>query len=121
MEFQSPLIRAKLIRRYKRFLSDVLLSDGREITAHCANPGSMRGLLDEGTIAWVEPNDDPKKKLKFAWRIAELTTGAMVLVDTAQANRIVKEALETAQFQNSQIRVSVQRLNMAKEVGLIFC
>ena len=45
-------------------------------------------------VAWVEPNDDPKKKLKFAWRIAELTTGAMVLVDTAQANRVVKEALE---------------------------
>ena len=93
MEFQSPLIRAKLIRRYKRFLSDVLLPDGREVTAHCANPGSMMGLLDDGTIAWVEPNDDPKKKLKFAWRIAELTTGAMVMVDTAQANRIVKEAL----------------------------
>ena len=111
MEFQSPLIRAKLIRRYKRFLSDVLLSDGREITAHCANPGSMRGLLDEGTIAWVEPNDDPKKKLKFAWRIAELTTGAMVLVDTAQANRIVKEALENSaisEFANQSFRPEVK-------------
>lgn len=51
------------------------------------------GLLNVDTVAWVEPNDDPKKKLKFAWRIAELNTGAMVLVDTAQANRIVKEAL----------------------------
>jgi sugar fermentation stimulation protein A len=111
MEFQSPLIRAKLIRRYKRFLSDVLLPDGREITAHCANPGSMMGLLDDGTIAWVEPNDDPKKKLKFAWRIAELRTGAMVLVDTAQANRIVKEALENnaiAEFANQDFRPEVK-------------
>jgi len=93
MEFQSPLIRAKLLRRYKRFLADVLLPDGREVTAHCANPGSMLGLLSDDVYAWVEPNDDPKKKLKFAWRIAELPTGAMVLVDTAQANRIVKKAL----------------------------
>jgi len=93
MAFQSPLIRAKLLRRYKRFLADVLLPDGREVTAHCANPGSMLGLLSDDVYAWVEPNDDPKKKLKFAWRIAELPTGAMVLVDTAQANRIVKEAL----------------------------
>ena len=93
MEFQSPLIRAKLIRRYKRFLSDVLLPDGREVTVHCANPGSMMGLLDKDTVAWVEPNDDPKKKLKLAWRIAELSTGALVLVDTVHANRIVKEAL----------------------------
>ncbi len=51
------------------------------------------GLLDKDTVAWVEPNDDPKKKLKLAWRIAELSTGALVLVDTVHANRIVKEAL----------------------------
>ena len=69
------------------------------------------GLLDEGTIAWVEPNDDPKKKLKFAWRIAEMTTGAMVLVDTAQANRIVKEALENnaiSEFANQSFRPEVK-------------
>ena len=62
MEFQSPLIRAKLIRRYKRFLSDVLCLTDASL-AIIANPGSMMGLLDDGTIAWVEPNDDPKKKL----------------------------------------------------------
>jgi len=111
MQFQSPLIRAKLIRRYKRFLSDVLLPDGREVTAHCANPGSMMGLLNDDTHAWVEPNDDPKKKLKFAWRIAELSTGAMVLVDTAQANRIVKEALANnaiPEFANQDFRPEVK-------------
>jgi sugar fermentation stimulation protein A len=111
MQFQSPLIRAKLIRRYKRFLSDVLLPDGREVTAHCANPGSMMGLLNDDTQAWVEPNDDPKKKLKFAWRIAELSTGAMVLVDTAQANRIVKEALANnaiPEFANQDFRPEVK-------------
>jgi sugar fermentation stimulation protein A len=71
----------------------------------------MMGLLDDGTLAWVEPNDDPKKKLKFAWRIAELTTGALVLVDTAQANRIVKEALGNnaiSEFANLDFRPEVK-------------
>lgn len=69
------------------------------------------GLLDDGTLAWVEPNDDPRKKLKFAWRIAELTTGALVLVDTAQANRIVKEALGNnaiSEFANQDFRPEVK-------------
>ena len=69
------------------------------------------GLLDDGTLAWVEPNDDPNKKLKFAWRIAELTTGALVLVDTAQANRIVKEALGNnaiSEFANLDFRPEVK-------------
>lgn len=69
------------------------------------------GLLDDGTLAWVEPNDDPKKKLKFAWRIAELTTGTLVLVDTAQANRIVKEALGNnaiSEFANQDFRPEVK-------------
>jgi sugar fermentation stimulation protein A len=71
----------------------------------------MKGLLEDGTIAWVEPNDDPKKKLKFAWRIAELTTGGLVLVDTAQANRIVKEALGNnaiSEFANQDFRPEVK-------------
>ena len=69
------------------------------------------GLLDDGTLAWVEPNDDPRKKLKFAWRIAELTTGTLVLVDTAQANRIVKEALGNnaiSEFANLDFRPEVK-------------
>ena len=69
------------------------------------------GLLNDDTQAWVEPNDDPKKKLKFAWRIAELSTGAMVLVDTAQANRIVKEALANnaiPEFANQDFRPEVK-------------
>lgn len=93
MHFQTPLVPAQLRRRYKRFLADVVLQDGQEVTAHCPNPGSMMGMADPGLKCWVEPNDDPKKKLKFGWRIAELSTGAKVIVDTSLANRVVGEAL----------------------------
>ncbi|MCA0042289.1 DNA/RNA nuclease SfsA [Celeribacter litoreus] len=92
MRFQTELLAATLIRRYKRFLADIRLEDGREVTAHCPNPGSMLGLAEEGTRVWVEPNDDPKKKLKFGLRLVELPH-AMVVVDTGIANRVVKEAL----------------------------
>ena len=65
MRFQTPLVRARLVRRYKRFLADIVLEDGREVVAHCANPGAMTGLARPGAVIWVEPNDDPKKKLKY--------------------------------------------------------
>lgn len=94
MRFQTPLISARLIRRYKRFLCDAVLEEsGDEVTAHCPNPGSMMGLADPGLRIWLEPNDDPRKKLKYGWRLAELTGDHMAGIDTAVPNRIVKEAL----------------------------
>lgn len=94
MRFQTPLVPGTLIRRYKRFLADVTLADGQEITAHCANPGSMMGLADPGMRIWLEPNDDPKKKLKFGWRLVEHGNGHFTGVDTAVPNRMLKAALE---------------------------
>lgn len=93
MRFQTPLVPAVLIRRYKRFLADCRLEDGREITAHCANPGSMMGLADPGMRIWLEPNDDPKKKLKFGWRLVEHDGGHFTGVDTSVPNRALKDAL----------------------------
>ena len=93
MRFQTPLLRATLLRRYKRFLADIVLEDGREVTAHCANPGKMTGLAEVGTIIWAQPNDDPKRKLRYAWKLVELPGGHMACVDTGAANRVVQEAL----------------------------
>jgi len=92
MEFQTELVEARLIRRYKRFLADVTLPDGSEVTAHCPNPGAMTGLAEPGARVWLEPNDDPKKKLKWGWRLTGLAQG-FACVDTGLANRVVAEAL----------------------------
>ena len=93
MRFQTPLVPARLIRRYKRFLADIRLEDGCEVTAHCANPGSMMGLKEEGIKIWVEPNDDPKKKLKFGWRLVDHENGHFTGVDTSLPNRALRAAI----------------------------
>ncbi len=94
MKFLNPLISGVLLRRYKRFLADVQLEDGIEVTAHCANPGSMLGLKDPGLKVWLEPSSDPKRKLKYSWRILQLPSGAKVGIDTSLPNKIVAEALQ---------------------------
>ena len=93
MQFKTNLIKGKLVKRYKRFLADVVLNDGKQVTVHCPNPGSMMNLTTEGAVVWLEPNDDPKKKLKYGWRLVESKNQA-ICVDTTVANLVVREALE---------------------------
>ena len=102
MRFSTPLVPARLIRRYKRFLADVRLEDGQEVTAHCANPGSMMGLAEPRMKVWLEPNDDPKKKLKFGWRLVDHENGHFTGVDTSIPNRALKAALMARQVPGLQ-------------------
>lgn len=92
MEFTKSLIKGKLIKRYKRFFTDVKL-DKEIITAHCPNTGSMKGLLDKGNDVYVLPNNDPKRKLKYGLEIIK-TRKNLVGVNTHMANRITQHALE---------------------------
>lgn len=94
MKFAAPLVPATLLRRHKRFLAECRLEDGAEITAHCANPGSMIGLANAGTRVWLEPNNDPKRKLRYGWRLVEHLDGHFTGVDTSVPNRMLKAALE---------------------------
>ncbi|MEM6372143.1 MAG: DNA/RNA nuclease SfsA [Pseudomonadota bacterium] len=108
MRFQTELVPATLIRRYKRFLADCRLSDGREVVAHCANPGSMMGLAEPGTRIWLEPNDDPKKKLKFGWRLVDHGDGHFTGVDTSVPNRALRTALETRKIPGLEAYTTVR-------------
>ena len=69
-----------------------------QVTAHYPNPGSMLGLSQPGTKIWVEPNDDPRKKLKYGWQLVDHENGHLTSINTGAVNKIVKEALITRQL-----------------------
>lgn len=92
MRFASPLVPGRLVKRYKRFLADVILDSGEEVTAHCANPGSMLGLREPGARVYLSVSDNPARKLKYSWEIVE-ADGALVGINTAHPNGLVEEAL----------------------------
>lgn len=82
----------RLERRYKRFFADVRLSDGSLVTAHCPSPGSMKSCLVEQGRVWLSDSNDPRRKLRMTWELAE-ASGARVFVNPLSANRVVHEAL----------------------------
>ena len=92
MKFTNSLFKGKLIKRYKRFFTDIKLNNSI-ITAHCPNTGSMKGLLDEGNNVWVSKNDDPRRKLKFTLEMIE-ANNILIGVNTHRANKIVHHALK---------------------------
>jgi len=97
-----PLVPGTLIRRYKRFLADVRLDDGRDVVAHCPNTGAMTAVNKPGCRVWLVPSDNPKRKLAWTWELIELPTEdggvALASVNTGRANRIVEAALEAGRL-----------------------
>ncbi|GAC16651.1 DNA/RNA nuclease SfsA [Aliiglaciecola lipolytica] len=93
MLFPSPLIKGKLIKRYKRFLADVSLPDGSTVTAHCPNTGAMTGCGDAGFEVWLSPANNPKRKLAYTWELSKNNQGDWIGVNTNNANKLVGEAL----------------------------
>ncbi len=93
MQLPPSMTRVKLIKRYKRFLADVEFENGQTLTAHCANTGAMTGLTDPGVNAWVWKSDNLKRKLPWSLELIEMPSG-LVGINTAQPNRLVREALE---------------------------
>ncbi len=101
MKFTNSLIKGKLLKRYKRFFADIKVN-GKIITAHCPNTGSMQGLLDQGNEVLVTKHNDPKRKLKFTLEIIKAKK-RFVGVNTHRANKIVNHGLENkliSEFKN---------------------
>ena len=96
IRFPAPLIPATLVKRYKRFLADVVLESGETLTAHVANPGGMIGLAAPGSRVWLSKSDNPNRKLPFSWELVEVDFGGgreLVGVNTGHPNPLVGAAL----------------------------
>ena len=101
MKFKNKLITSKFQKRYKRFFADVE-SKGKILISHCANSGSMLGLLDKNNLAWVSPSDNVKRKLKYTLEI--INDGkSNVGVNTHFANKIITEALTNKKIKELKI------------------
>lgn len=93
MKFPTPLIKGILIKRYKRFMADVELSDGNVVTAHCANSGSMLSVNEPGADVWISPASNPDRKLKFTWELIRIGE-TLVGINTSLPNKMVSHAIE---------------------------
>lgn len=101
MRFPKALVRGRLVKRYKRFLADVVLDDGTEITASCANTGSMKGLVTPGATVWLSESDSATRKYRHTWEMVEHDGGkgpTIVGINTAHPNKIVAEAIDAGKI-----------------------
>ncbi len=88
------LVQGCLIKRYKRFLTDVVLESGEEVTAHCPNTGSMKNCLFENYPVALSKSDNPKRKLAYTWEWAKNPDGQWIGIHSAYANKWVEQAIQ---------------------------
>lgn len=93
MLIDPPLFPATLLKRYKRFLADVRLADGTELTVHTPNTGSMLGCADPGMRIWLRDTQNPARKYRYSWEMSETATGINIGVNTMISNQLVTEAI----------------------------
>jgi sugar fermentation stimulation protein A len=94
VEFPSELIQARLLKRYKRFLADVELDSGEQLTVHCPNTGAMRGCAEPGSKIWLSVSDSKTRKYPHTWELVDTGQG-LACIHSARANAVVGEALES--------------------------
>ena len=93
MRFTPALKQGKLLRRYKRFLADIALADGSEITIHCPNTGSMRNCLFPGEPVWFSTSANPKRKYAHTWELMGTLEGGLIGIHSGNANALAEEAI----------------------------
>jgi sugar fermentation stimulation protein A len=112
MRFDQALIPATLVRRYKRFLADVVLETGDITTVHVANPGAMTGLDRPLSRVWLSDSGNPLRKYPCTWELVETDLGSgaeLVGVNTGQPLQLVAEAIETGLIPELRGYPSVRR------------
>lgn len=110
MRFEN-LIEGRLLRRYKRFLADVELSDGQRITVHCPNTGAMTGCAEPGSRVWLSTSASKTRKYPHTWELVETAHG-LACIHSARANQVVREAFAAGRIggftQYPQLRTEVK-------------
>lgn len=94
MKYVPPLQSGTLIRRYKRFLADIRLQDGTEMTIHCPNTGSMKNCATPGDEVWYSVSSNSKRKYACTWELTRTHRGHYIGINTGNANKLVKAAIE---------------------------
>ncbi len=109
MLFKSPLMRGTLIRRYKRFLADVNLDTGENITAACPNTGAMLGLTTPGLKVWLSRSDSATRKYPHTLEIVERDDVGAIGINTSHPNGLVEEALKANKIPSLADYCSIRR------------
>ncbi|MGS0695090.1 DNA/RNA nuclease SfsA [Shewanella sp. 0m-4] len=109
MQFIPSFESGVLIQRYKRFLTDITLDNGEEVTIHCPNTGSMRNCLFVGEKVWFSVSDNPKRKYSRTWELAETPEGHMIGINTGRANALAEEAINNGVISELQGYGSLRR------------
>ncbi|BCQ36428.1 sugar fermentation stimulation protein [Erwinia rhapontici] len=93
MEFTPGLLSARLVKRYKRFLADIVTPEGEALTIHCANTGAMTGCATPGDTVWYSTSASLTRKYPHSWELTHTQQGHWICVNTLRANGLVREAL----------------------------
>ena len=93
MRFEAPLVEARLLRRYQRFLADVEFRDGQRCTVHCPNTGSMLGCREPGMRVWLSRAANPARKYAWTWELVEALPKVLVGIHTGRSNALVREGI----------------------------
>ncbi len=106
--FPEPIVKATFIRRYKRFLTDFILEDGSEITAHCANTGSMKACLEEGAPALLWDSKSTTRKTRYSFKAIKIGK-TWIGIDTMLPNALVEKAIRAGEIEALSGYEDIQR------------
>ncbi|GAA0787901.1 MULTISPECIES: DNA/RNA nuclease SfsA [Pseudomonadati] len=109
MDFTPPLQHGRLIKRYKRFLTDIILDDGSEITIHCPNTGSMKNCLYPGQSVWFSESANPKRKYPYTFEIMQSDEQHLIGINSGRANALAEEAINKGIISELNGYTSLQR------------